>query len=105
MWMERFPKAGPDSFLFPFHRVGYAGNSRQPVLYGVDLTRPMGSWRKAWRVASKAAGVAYRPHDVRHTFISRLAENPNVRPCSRVKGLKYPTVGALYPPYRSSNTI
>jgi integrase len=37
----------------------------------------MGSWRKAWRVASKAAGIRYRPHD-RHTFISRLAEIPSV---------------------------
>jgi integrase len=38
----------------------------------------MGSWRKAWRIASKAAGVRYRPPDMRHTFISRLAENPGV---------------------------
>jgi len=38
----------------------------------------MGSWRKAWRIACKAAGVRYRPHDMRHTFISRLAENPSV---------------------------
>ncbi len=26
----------------------------------------------------EAAGVRYRPHDMRHTFISRFAENPNV---------------------------
>jgi len=38
----------------------------------------MGSWRNAWRLTCKAAGVRYRPHDMRHTFISRLAENPNV---------------------------
>jgi integrase len=78
LWLERFPEAGPDSFLFPYHKVGMAGNSRLPVLYDVDLNRPMGSWRKAWRIASKAAGVRYRPHDMRHTFISRLAENPKV---------------------------
>jgi len=78
LWLERFPEAVPDSFLFPYHKVGLAGNSRLPVLYDVDLTRPMGSWRKAWRIACKAAGVRYRPHDMRHTFISRLAENPNV---------------------------
>jgi integrase len=78
LWLERFPEAGPDSFLFPYHKVGMGGNSRQPVLYSIDLTRPMGSWRKAWRIASKAAGVRYRPHDMRHTFISRLAENPGV---------------------------
>ncbi len=78
MWLERFPEAGPDSFLFPYHKVGLAGNARVPVLYDADLNRPMGSWRKAWRIACKAAGVRYRPHDMRHTFISRLAENPNV---------------------------
>jgi integrase len=78
MWLERFPGAGQDSFLFPYHKIGLAGNSRVPVLYDVDLDRPMGSWRKAWRIASKAAGLRYRPHDMRHTFISRLAENPNV---------------------------
>jgi len=78
LWLERFPEAGPDSFLFPFHKVGLAGNSRAPALWDVDLSRPMGSWRKAWRLASKAAGVHYRPHDMRHTFISRLAENPSV---------------------------
>ncbi len=78
LWLERFPEAGPESFLFPYHKVGLAGNSRLPVLYNVDLTRPMGSWRKAWRLACKAAGVRYRPHDMRHTFISRLAENPKV---------------------------
>lgn len=78
MWLERFPGAKPDSFLFPYHKVGLAGNSRVPILYDVDLGRPMGSWRKAWRIASKAGGVLYRPHDMRHTFISRLAENSSV---------------------------
>jgi len=85
LWFEQFPDAGPDSFLFPSHKVGtpipphaIAGNSRVPVLYDVDLSRPMGSWRKAWRLACEGAGVRYRPHDMRHTFISRLAENPAV---------------------------
>jgi len=78
LWLERFPEAGPDSFLFPYHKVGMGGNSRLPVLYSIDLMRPMGSWRKAWLIASKAASVRYRPHDMRHTFISRLAENPGV---------------------------
>ena len=78
LWLERFPGAGPDSYLFTFHRIGLGGNSRVPVLYDVDLARPMGSWRNAWRLACKAAGARYRPHDMRHTFISRLAENPSV---------------------------
>jgi len=78
LWLERFPNVEPDSFLFPLHKVGLAGNSRLPVLYDVDFTRPMGSWRHAWRLVCKAAKVRYRPHDMRHTFISRLAENPSV---------------------------
>ena len=85
MWLERFPEAGPDDFLFPYHKVGtpipphaVAKNSRVPILYALDLKRSMGSWRKEWRLACKAAGVRYRPHDMRHTFISRLAENPSV---------------------------
>jgi integrase len=78
LWLERFPEADLESFVFPYHKVGLAGNAREPVLYDVDLNRPMGSWRKAWRVACKAAGVRYRPHDMRHSFVSRLAERPNV---------------------------
>jgi integrase len=47
-------------------------------IYGVDLTRPMGSWKTAWKTACKEAGVKYRWHDLRHTFVSRLAENASV---------------------------
>jgi hypothetical protein len=32
-------------------------------------------WKVAWESARKAAGVACRFHDLRHTFISRLAES------------------------------
>jgi hypothetical protein len=33
------------------------GDARSPVRYNFDLSRPMGSWRKAWRLALKAAGL------------------------------------------------
>lgn len=77
LWLYRFPNFAPDSFVFPFHRVGIAGNSRTVEIYDVDSGRPMGSWRKAWLGACKTAGVGYRWHDLRHTFVSRLAENAN----------------------------
>jgi Phage integrase family len=38
-------------------------------------TEPMLRWKVAWESARKAAKVACRFHDLRHTFISRLAES------------------------------
>jgi len=76
LWLARFPQAQPDSFLFPCHKMGFAGNKRTPTMYDLDLSRPMGCWRKAWIDALGGANVRYRWHDLRHTFISRLAENP-----------------------------
>jgi len=38
----------------------------------------MGQWKKAWKDARIAAGVRYRWHDLRHTFITRLAERPEI---------------------------
>ena len=42
------------------------------------LSKPVQSWQRAWRTALKEAGVHYRWHDLRHTFITRFAENPAV---------------------------
>lgn len=78
LWLSRFPDAGPDSYAFPQHCVGFAGNKRKPALYDLDMTKPIGEWKTAWNVARAAAKLNYRWHDARHTFISRLAENPNV---------------------------
>jgi len=78
LWLSRFPAAPPDGFLFPHHRVGFAGDKREPFLYEVDFNRPGAEWKSAWRAACRGAGVHYRWHDLRHTFVSRLAENPAV---------------------------
>jgi integrase len=78
LWLSRFPEATPDAYLFPHHKVGFIGNSRRSDIYAVDLSRPIGSWKKAWRDALKTAGLHYRWHDTRHSFISRLVENPGV---------------------------
>jgi integrase len=52
-------------FLFPWH-----GQHRK-----LDPTRPMTSWRSAWRSLRKAAGLPHvRFHDGRHTALTRLAE-------------------------------
>ena len=78
LWLSRFPSADADTYVFPRHSVGIAGNSRVPRVWNVDLGRPMGEWKSAWAAACKEAKIRYRWHDLRHTFISRLAENPAV---------------------------
>ncbi len=54
-----------EHFLFPWH-----GQHRK-----LDPSRPMTSWRTAWRSLRKAAGLPHvRFHDGRHTALTRLAE-------------------------------
>jgi integrase len=78
LWLSRFSSATADSYLFPRHGVGFAGDKREPFLYDVDFNRPGSEWKNAWVTVRRAAAVQYRWHDLRHTFISRLAENPAV---------------------------
>ena len=57
--------ANDDHFVFPWH-----GKSKV-----IDPSRPMASWRSAWRSIKKAAGLkTVRFHDGRHTALTRLAE-------------------------------
>ena len=42
--------------------------------YDSDSSRPFGSWKKAWRTAKKKARVECCIHDLRHHFISALAQ-------------------------------
>jgi integrase len=78
IWLSRFPDAQADSYLFPKHRLAFVGPNRAPVFRELDLSKPIGAWKKAWRLACENAGVKYRWHDQRHSFISRIAENPQV---------------------------
>jgi integrase len=78
LWLSRFPNAGEDSHVFPRYRVGLGGDARKPYIWDIDLNQPIGEWKKAWHLACRDAGVRYRWHDCRHSFISRLAENPQV---------------------------
>ena len=52
----------PEHYIFPFHKMGMAGNERTAIMYDLALNRPTGSWRKAWIDAQKVAGVRYRWH-------------------------------------------
>jgi hypothetical protein len=54
-----------EHYLFPWH-----GQRKK-----LDATRPMTSWRTAWRSLRRAAGLpTVRFHDGRHTALTRLAE-------------------------------
>jgi integrase len=55
----------PDHFIFPWH-----GRNKR-----IDPTKPITSWRSAWRSIRKTAGLrTVRFHDGRHTAITTLAE-------------------------------
>lgn len=78
MWLSRFPKATPDSFVFPRHRIVMIKGGQAVLIRDVQLDRPVQSWMRAWRTALEMAGVHYRWHDLRHTFVTHLCENPAV---------------------------
>jgi integrase len=64
-WASRTPEANPEHFVFP------ACENRD-----VDPSRPITSFRTAWRNATRAAGLrGLRFHDLRHTAITKLAES------------------------------
>jgi len=93
LWLSRFSEAGPDTYVFPRFSVGVEGNARKPHFHSIAVNEPIGEWKKAWKIALGNAGkvgcetpeelknakpLKYRWHDCRHTFVTRLAENPNV---------------------------
>ena len=48
---------------------------KHPDRERIDPSRPIKSWRSAWRAALKRAGLQIRFHDLRHTCITKLAES------------------------------
>ena len=74
-WWGVFPGVQPEHYVFPHEKYGLAGNNRQPCAWETEPTQSMHRWKVAWESARKTAGVSCRFHDLRHTFISRLAES------------------------------
>ena len=77
LWFSRLPQADQEAFIFPSHQIGFAGDARGPLIYAVDYQQPLSEWKSAWYTALRQTGLKYRWHDLRHTLITRLLENPN----------------------------
>jgi integrase len=72
-WAGRFPESKPEHYVFPSCEA--AGIEREnPDMERVDPSKPIKSWRSAWRAALKRAGLSLRFHDLRHTCITKVAE-------------------------------
>jgi len=69
VWADAFPARKLDHFVFPQEKYGQNGS-----VYAVDVTRPIGTWKYAWRDARKRAGVNCRFHDLRHTGCTRMLD-------------------------------
>jgi integrase len=77
-WRSRWSDAKPEDYIFPAEKLVYkgAGAPERGVMtaYGVNRSKPLGAWKRAWSTAKKQAGVECRVHDLRHHFISALAQ-------------------------------
>jgi len=78
-WRSKFPDADPAHYVFPSERYGLDGENgyltgKAGEPYDVRPGVPIGSWKVSWTAARAAAKVACRWHDMRHTFVSTMAE-------------------------------
>jgi integrase len=72
-WAVHFPESKAEDYVFPACEA--AGIERMhPTSQRIDVSRPIKSWRTAWRAALKRAGLQIRFHDLRHTCVTKLAE-------------------------------
>lgn len=80
-WRSLFPGALPSHYVFCSERYGATPAAdtglfvNKATPYAIDPTKAIGPWKASWNAARKAAGVDCRWHDLRHSFISRLAES------------------------------
>ncbi len=76
---EMFGPVEPAHYVFAAFRPKFRFHDTAVVgmeMSGFDPSRPLGSWRTAWRTLTRKAGLAgLRFHDLRHTAITTLAES------------------------------
>jgi integrase len=73
-WAARFPEAKPDEYLFPACESARL-DCKHPNTANIDPSRPIKSWRTAWRQTLKDTKLEIRFHDLRHTCITKLSES------------------------------
>jgi integrase len=88
-WKARWPEAKSSDFIFPSEKLKYqgAGSAERRVMtpYAIDWSKPLGSWKTAWRTAQQEASVKARIHDLRHHVITMLAESQT--PISTIRAI------------------
>ena len=47
-WAEQFPNREREHCVFPSERYGAGGDKFDPMVYNIDPTRPINSWKEAW---------------------------------------------------------
>lgn len=73
-WAGKFPNAKPRDFVFPSCENARI-DTKRPDASRIDVSRPIMSWRTAWRRALADAGLEIRFHDLRHCCVTKLAES------------------------------
>jgi integrase len=67
-WAGRLVESDSEDYVFPAREA--AGIEREHLdKERIDRTKPIKSWRSAWRAALKRAGLQIRFHDLRHTVL------------------------------------
>jgi len=78
VWRTRWPNARPEDYVFPTEKLVFKGKGAAErgsmTGYAVDRSKPLGSWKTAWASAKQHAKVECRMHDLRHSLVSKLAE-------------------------------
>jgi integrase len=73
-----FGTVEPSHYVFAAFVTKFTFSGKKVIDYSVtafDQTRPVKSWRTAWRTLTKKAGLpGFRFHDLRHCAITQLAE-------------------------------
>lgn len=62
-------RADGEHYILPGRAAGAAG---------YDVTKPMGSWKKAWAALTAVAGLRVRMKDLRHHALTKALENPEL---------------------------